>query len=154
MAKTVKMYLDSQEIEYRLLAHPRSSCSKETATVAHLAQDHIAKAVILKDEQGFLMAVIPGTHWIKLHALQQELDRYLELASEEEVDGLFEDCRPGAVPPLGPAYDMETVLDEALTTLAYVYFEAGDHERLVSVSGEDFRRLLGGARHGYFSHAG
>jgi|APFre7841882630_1041343.scaffolds.fasta_scaffold106717_1 Ala-tRNA(Pro) deacylase len=153
MAETVKMYLDSQEVEYQLVAHPRSHCSKETAAVAHIPDDHIAKAVILKDERGFMMAVIPGSNWIKLRALQQELDRTLELASETEVDNLFKDCQPGAIPPLGLAYDMETVLDEALITLAKVYFEAGDHEHLAQVNGDDFRKLLSGVRHGYFSRS-
>jgi Ala-tRNA(Pro) deacylase len=152
VARTVKMYLESQEVEYQLVAHPRSFSSKETAAAAHIPEDHIAKAVILKDELGFLMAVIPASNWIKLHALQEELDRTLELATESEVDGLLKDCQPGAVPPLGPAYELETILDEALTTLAQVCFEAGDHEHLVRVSGEDFRRLLGGARHAYISH--
>jgi Ala-tRNA(Pro) deacylase len=152
MAETVRMYLESQEVEYQLVAHPRSYSSRATAVAAHVPDDHIAKAVILKDEQGFIMTVIPASHWVKLHALQEELDRSLELATETEIDRLFKDCHPGAIPPLGPAYDMETVLDEALTSLAHVYFEAGDHEHLVRLSGEDFRRLLSGVRHGYFSH--
>jgi Ala-tRNA(Pro) deacylase len=43
-------------------------------------------------------------------------------------------------------------MDEALTTLANVYFEAGDHEHLVHTSGDDFKHLLSGVRHGHFSH--
>ena len=152
VAETIKLYLESQEVVYRLVRHSRSQSSRETAVAAHVPEDHIAKAVVLKDEQGFLLAVIPGNHWIRLYALQEELNRVVELASEAEIESLFPDCQPGAIPPLGPAYDLETLLDEALTTLAKVYFEGGDHESLVEVAGEDFRRLLGGSRHGYFSH--
>ena len=152
IAETVKAYLESQGVRFELVAHPLSYSSRETAAAAHVQDDHIAKAVILKDAHGFLTAVIPGSHWIKLHTLRQELNRPLKLAPEAEIETLFRDCQPGAIPPLGPAYNLETVLDEALTTLANVYFEAGDHEHLVRVSGEDFRWLLGGARHGFFSH--
>lgn len=148
----VKTYLQSQGVDYQLVTHPRSLSTKETAEAAYIPEDHIAKAVILKDEQGFLMAVIPGNSWIKLHSLQRDLNRALELAPEAEVDNLFKDCRPGAIPPLGPAYNLETVLDEVLIPLAMVYFEAGDHRHLLRVSGEDFQKLLSGARWGYFSH--
>ena len=154
MAETVKRYLATQAVKYQLVQHPRSRSSRETAATAHVPDDHIAKAVILKDEQGFLMVVIPGNHWIKLHALQQELDRPVEMAAEAEIDTLFTDCQVGAIPPLGPAYALETLLDKELSTRVTVYFESGDHEHLVQVSGEDFRRLLQGARHGYFSHPG
>lgn len=152
IAKNVKAYLESQGVRFELIAHPLTYSSRATAVAAHVPDDHIAKAVILKDAQGFLMAVMPASHWIKLHTLQQELNRPLELASETEISTVFADCQPGAIPPLGPAYHLGTVLDEALTTLADVYFEAGDHQHLVRVSGEDFRKLLGGARHRFFSH--
>ena len=107
---------------------------------------------MVKGDGGYVLVVIPGNAWVKLEALRQELDRPLELAEEAEIEPLFPDCRPGAIPPLGQAYGIETCLDEALTSLANVYFEAGDHEELVHVSGEAFNTLLQGARQGHFSH--
>ena len=114
--------------------------------------DHIAKAVIVKDAGGFAMVIIPGSSWLRLEALDEETGRQFRLADEREVDTLFPDCRPGAVPPVGPAYAMETFLDERLTTLANVYFEAGDHEHLLHVGSEAFLALLKGVRRGHFSH--
>ena len=87
-----------------------------------------------------------------MHHLRKELDRTLELVTEDEFAALFPDCERGAVPPLGPAYRIETFLDEALTTLARVCFEAGDHEHLICTGGQDFKHLLSGVRHGHFSH--
>ena len=81
-----------------------------------------------------------------------ELNRELELVEEDEFAKLFPDCEPGAIPPLGPAYNIETFLDEALKSLANIYFESGDHEHLIHTSGEDFKKLLSGVRHGHFSH--
>jgi Ala-tRNA(Pro) deacylase len=84
--------------------------------------------------------------------LRSQLQRDFRLASEDEIAHLFKDCEPGAVPPLGPAYGIETLLDEALANLDEVYFEAGDHEQLVHIRGEDFQGLLTGVRRGYYSH--
>jgi Ala-tRNA(Pro) deacylase len=115
-------------------------------------EDHIAKAVIVKDLAGYAMVVVPASNWVEVEHLRKELNRDLHLATEDELAKLFGDCEAGAVPPLGPAYGVETFLDQAMTSLANVYFEAGDHEQLVHMAGDDFRTLLGGVRHGYYSH--
>jgi len=153
IAKTVKRFLEQHSIEYELVSHSHTGSSHETADAAHLREDHIAKAVIVKDDSGYAMVVVPADHWVEVEHLRKELNRDLHLASEDDFAKLFSDCEAGAVPPLGPAYGIETFLDEAPTSLANVYFEAGDHEQPVHTSGEDFRALLSGVRHGYFSHA-
>jgi len=85
-----------------------------------------------------------------LHSmLQQEVG----LATESEVKKLFSDCEPGAVPPIGSAYGIKTIWDPhtSLGRLDEVYFEAGDHEHLVHVSGEQFHELMAPATRGVFS---
>ena len=152
MAETIECYLLQHRVDYELVAHPRTYSSHDSAKAAHVAEDHIAKAVIVRDEQGYAMVVIPGDHWVKLESLQREADRDFVLAAESDVTRLFPDCEPGAIPPLGPAYGLDTFLDESLTSLANVYFEAGDHIDLVHVNGNAFHDLLKGVRHGHFSH--
>ena len=58
----------------------------------------------------------------------------------------------GAVPPTGPAYDLETLVDEELDKQPEVYFESGDHRTLVHVTGDGFQRLMSEAQHTLFSH--
>ena len=152
IAETVRKYLAEYDVEFEPVPHPKTYSSRETAQATHVREDHIAKAVLIKDSEGFAMVVIPGSNWVKLQALHDELGRDFELADESEVDKLFIDCKPGAIPPLGPAYGIETYLDEQLLSLANVFFEAGDHIHLVQVSGDAFHRLLKGARHGHYSH--
>ncbi|MFT6924681.1 MAG: Ala-tRNA(Pro) deacylase [Psychromonas sp.] len=98
------------------------------------------------------MVVIPGHHWLKLKAVKEELGREFELAQETEINKLFSDCQSGAIPPLGPAYKLQTLMDQRLLTLVNVYFDVGDHEHLVHLDGKAFHALLKGVRHGYFSH--
>jgi Ala-tRNA(Pro) deacylase len=112
----------------------------------------MAKAVVLKDDKGYLVAVIPATYKLGTGELYDLLGRRLEMAGEGELPGLFGDCDLGAVPPVADAYGIETVCDEGLAKLDDVYFEGGDHTSLVRVSGEDFMKLMGDARRGVFSH--
>ena len=152
IAATVQRFLEENSVDYDLVPHPHTGSSHETAEAAHVSEDHIAKAVMVRDAAGYAMVVVPASNWVDVEHLRKELDREVHLATEDDFAGLFSDCEAGAVPPLGPAYAIETFLDQALLSLANVYFEAGDHEHLVHTAGDDFRSLLAGARHGYFSH--
>lgn len=149
-AARVESRLRDQRIAYELLPHPPTGSTHESASAAHVPEDHVAKAVMLHDGQGHAMAVIPGDTWLHLDALNQDAGRTFALDEESELAELLPDCTPGAVPPLGPLYGIETFLDEGLTTLAEVYFESGDHQNLVKVSGDDFQKLLPGVRRGQY----
>jgi Ala-tRNA(Pro) deacylase len=123
----------------------------ETAIAAHVPDDHIAKGVLLKSGENYMLVVIPASQWVDLHRVEGELGDAYQLAEENEVPRLFPDCDPGAIPPLGEAYGIDTVIDEALMSLANIYFESGDHEQLVHLDGDGFRNLMHGMRHGHFS---
>ena len=152
MSATLKSYIEGRGVAYEIIDHPVTGSSHETAEAAHVDEGHIAKAVILYDQGGTVMAVVPGSAWVKLSAVNEQLDRELALAEENVAAGHFPDCDPGAIPPLGPAYGMQTLMDEALTSLAHVFFESGDHRTLVKVDGAGFLELLSGVRRGHFSH--
>jgi Ala-tRNA(Pro) deacylase len=144
-------YLRERNVGFELGPHRATGSTHESAEAAHIPDDHIAKGVMVHDRQGDAMAVIPGDAWLQLDALNQETGRAFELDEESELTELFPDCEPGAVPVTGPAYGIETFVDEALTTLAFVCFEAGDHQNLVRVQGDDFVALMQGLRRGHFS---
>jgi len=152
ISETVSTYLNDQNIEYELVHHPITYSSHETALAAHVDEDHIAKAVIVKDKKGYAMVVITGSDWVEMNDLKAEINRNFELADESELKKLFSDCKLGAIPPLGQAYGMETYLDDRLSTLANIYLEAGDHENLLHIHSNEFHKLFKGVRHGHFSH--
>ena len=152
IAPRLKWYLDAHGVEYELIPHAPTSSSLETARQAHLPADRLAKPVLLEDELGYVMAILPASHRIDLRRLGEQLQRDLELATEPEFPPLFADCEPGAIPPVGSAYHIPTVYDDALAELTDVWFEAGDHEDVVHVKGAAFLHLLEGSLHGRFSH--
>jgi Ala-tRNA(Pro) deacylase len=153
IASTVSNYLAEHDVAYDVLTHPHTASSGESAQAAHVPGMRLAKSVILEDEQGYLMVVLPSNRQINLGELHRQLNRNLGLATESELSGLFSDCEIGALPAVGPAYGMETVVDDTLAEQSDIYFEAGDHEQLIHVSAETFQALVGDrALHGHFSH--
>jgi Ala-tRNA(Pro) deacylase len=143
IAATVQTCLSEAGVSYDIIEHPRTSNSTHTAEAAHVSGARLAKSVVLEDGERFLMAVVPATLSVDLGALHRQWGREIGLATEEEVSKLFTDCEPGAVPPLGQRYGIETILDETFVATEDVYFEGGDHRALVHVNGSDFLKLMG-----------
>ena len=148
IAKTVEWYLNAQGVSYETLQHPHSHSSEETADAAFIWEDQLAKTVLLEDERGCLLAILPASRRIDLRKLGQQLHRKLELAKEGELSDLFPDCELGALPPLGQAYGIPSVYDDRLRKISSVYFEAGDHRDLIYMGGPEFIDLLEGLPHG------
>jgi len=152
IAQTVSGYLHSHHVSYDVITHPYSDSSRKAAETAHVPPEQLAKAVILSDRRGFLMAVVPGNRHVSLDDLWKRLGRRLSLTPETRLAPVFRDCESGAIPPLGPAYGMETIMDDSLVGQPEVYFESGDHRGLIRVDGEEFLALLREAMHGQFAH--
>jgi Ala-tRNA(Pro) deacylase len=148
IAKTVQWYLEANGVSYETLQHPYSRTSEETADVAFIWEDQLAKTVLLEDERGYVLAIVPASCRVDLKKLERQLDRKLELAREAELADVFPDCEFGAAPPLGKAYGIPTVYDDRLCRLSCVYFEGGDHRDLVYIGGREFIDLLRGSPHG------
>jgi len=151
IARTIQEFLASHDVDYELVEHPRSVTSMRTAQAAHIPGERLAKSVLLEDDTGYLMAVIPSTHRVDLGKLHLQLKRRVGLAVENEVAELFGDCDRGAIPAIGAAYRVEAIVDDSLLQQPDVYFEAGDHEALVHMSGKEFSLLMAGLRHGGFT---
>ncbi len=153
ISSTLNEFLKQQEVAFELIPHPHTGSSMDSAQQAHVPGNRLAKAVVLKGDGNYSMVIVPSVEHVDLAVLREQLGTGLELATESELGELFPDCDVGAVPPIGPAWGMDTYLDECfLANDEEIYFEAGDHEDLVRVSGEQFQKLLGDARHGHYGH--
>jgi Ala-tRNA(Pro) deacylase len=143
-------YLDERGARYEICAHEHSRSSAETARSAHVPPHQLAKSVLLEDDAGCVLAVIPSDRTVMLHEVARMLGRKeLHLADEDRIATLFEDCERGAVPPLGMAWGVETVVDDEVETNEIVYMEGGDHECLLRMSSSQFHELMSAAQHGH-----
>lgn len=152
IAITLQNFLSGQGIDYDTVTHAHTFSSIDTAHAAHVPGNLVAKAVLLEDAQGYVVAVVPATHKLELGMLHNQIDRNLALAPEREVGEIFKDCELGAIPALGTAYGLDTVCEESLLEAPHVYLEAGDHEHLIHLTGEQFRRVMDTARHAHISY--
>ena len=151
IAMTLKQYLEDHDIEYDVLTHQETGCSSRTAQVSRVPGDQLAKGVVVKREKGYLLAVVPASRRLELDGLGRWLKQPVCMATEEEISTLFNDCERGAVPPIGPAYGIRTVIDDSFEGKKDIYFEGGDHRTLVHLTGDQFHRLMEKVPHERFS---
>jgi Ala-tRNA(Pro) deacylase len=144
-------YLGERVPHYEICDHPQSETSAQTARCAHVSPGQLAKSVLLEDEHGCVMAVLPADQRVHIDQLARVLGRHgLRLSDEARVKALFADCAPGAVPALGMAWGVETIVDATLAAVPEVYIEAGDHEQLIKLPRATFTALMRDARHAHF----
>lgn len=151
IAPTLAKFLEAKNVAYDVLAHDPTQDSLHTAHASHIPGDCLAKAVLLRDEQGYALAILPASHRLRLSDLKRQFGDDVELASEREIAELFADCACGAVPAIGECYGLDVVVDDDIDAQPEIYFEAGDHATLVHMSHAEFAGLTWMAQHGSFS---
>ncbi len=144
LTNTLALYLTDQGVPYDLVPHPR------TMPAVPVAADSVAQAVVLRGGDGFMLAVHPASGRLRIEELRK-LVGDVDMAGEEQIETLFTDCEPDAVPALGAAYGLTILVDESLAQQPEIYLECGDHDSLVHISGKSFRKLMASARRGRFS---
>jgi len=151
IASTLQKYLADRNIEYDVIPHERTMSSTRTAQACRISGNSIAKGIVLRRDGGYVLAVLPASHHVRLSDLRTKLGTDVGLADENEIVQLFRDCAPGAVPPVGNCYGLDVIVDDSIEAQPEVYMEAGDHETLLHMNHADFARLTAAAQHGRFS---
>lgn len=151
IAPTLHRYLAAENIQYDEIPHVYTMTSARTAQACHVPGDRVAKAIVLRRDGGYMLAVLPASHHLQMAELRQRLGDDVDMASENEIDRLFVDCARGAVPAAGKCYGLDVIVEESIQKEPDIYMEAGDHETLLHMSRAQFARLTDNAMHGRFS---
>ncbi len=147
IALSLKDYLDDHGLSYDVMVHQRTARCASTAQAAGISQDSMAKGVLVRYSNGYILAIVPASRDVAMKELGALYERPVGLASEMEVASVFRDCDVGAIPPVGEVYGVQTVIDDRLEDYKDIYFEGGDHRTLVHMNGRDFRQLMAGVPH-------
>lgn len=151
IAMSLQKYLDGRGVPYEVMPHMRSTRSTTTARATGIAAEDLAKGVLMKYANGYILAIVPASRQVSLDEVGAMFEREVALATENEVAAVFKDCETGAIPPIATAYGVEAVIDESLDEARDIYFEGGDHRTLVHLKGRDFTELMAEVPHAHIS---
>jgi Ala-tRNA(Pro) deacylase len=153
IAPHVQEHLSHKGVYFELLAHPHSLTSRETARLAGVPAEQVAKGVLTHDGENYLLCVIPSNHRLCLPWLNRCMNGHFSLVGEHRLGEFFDDCEVGAIPALGQVYGLHVLWDNALADCEDLYIESGDHENLIHVTKAGFMELMGGQEHKTISYA-
>lgn len=140
--RSLQRLLDEYHVPYEVHVHPKAYTAKETAAADHVPPSEMAKVLVLRGHDRFLMAVVPATHVLELEQLRRTVgDPELRLASEREFIDAFPACEPGAIPPFGQLFGMPLWVDDSLGRERETVFNGGNHRETVHLAYKDFVRI-------------
>lgn len=153
IAPTLQKYLAAEKIAYDVIEHQPAMSATRTAEACKISGDCLAKAVLLRSGEGYLLAILSASHQIRLAdgTMQRLLGCDVDLATEFEIGQVFRDCTYGAIPPVGACYGLDAIVDDSIEEQPEVYLEGGDHTTLVHMNHMQFVRLTQDAWRGHFS---
>jgi Ala-tRNA(Pro) deacylase len=141
IAITLQEYLQNRDVDYEVIDHQRTDSTLRSSQAIRIKGDQMAKSVLLGDDESYLLAVVPASFRLRLREIERLTGRKLQLISEAEISEAFADCETGSIPPLGQVYGIETLLDRHLIAAPEIYFESGDHGKLIHMNSKTFLKL-------------
>jgi Ala-tRNA(Pro) deacylase len=142
ISRTLNAYLDHERVHYDVLPHPEAFRALAIAQTLHTPEKQMAKVVIVKVQERFVMTVLPASWNVDLHRLRTVFATHqVRLATEDEITGLFPDCELGAMPPFGNLYGLPVFVDQSLTEDEEIVFQAGTHSDAIRMRYWDFASL-------------
>jgi Ala-tRNA(Pro) deacylase len=141
---TISDYLRRNRARYSVVAHDTAYTAQREAAAAHVPGIEWAKTVVCFADDQPILAVVPAPMAVNLDHLRDAAKAHsMRLAKESEFAGLYQDCEPGAMPPLGPLFGQRVFIDTRLTADPEVVFSGGSHHEAIRMPYAEFARVAG-----------
>ena len=138
----IEEYLSQHGVAFKAHDHPPAYTAQEVAAEEHVSGNAIAKTVLVHDDKGYAMCVLPASYKLDMDKVAKARGcKKARLADETELAKLFPDAEVGAEVPFGNLYDLPTLVDEHLGQLEEIVFQGGTHRRAIRMKYVDYATL-------------
>jgi Ala-tRNA(Pro) deacylase len=140
----VSAFLTARGLHPAIVEHAQTFTAGADARVAAVPPDHAAKAVMVRDDDGYVLAIVPASNALDLHRLRKLIHRpRLRLATEGELERDFPQFDVGALPPFGELFNCPEYIDHKLLAEPRVLCNGGDHQHSLVLSTVELRLASG-----------
>tara|TARA_Y100000310_G_scaffold345531_1_gene466124 strand:- start:43696 stop:44163 length:468 start_codon:yes stop_codon:yes gene_type:complete len=134
--------LKENRIQFTLTHHAPATTSADSARERGESIKIGAKALMLKTDKGYFLAVLPADRRLDSSAYRKLVKaRKIRFATKNELIQLT-GLVPGAVPPFGEIISIPMLVDKALFEEEYMAFNAGTLTDSVKMKTADFNRIV------------
>jgi Ala-tRNA(Pro) deacylase len=142
MYERLERFLRAKGARYRTLVHHGAVTAQEQAEQSRTSGWNVAKVLIVKERDGYALAVLPAACIADLNRLKGLLGHgEIRLADIEEIRTVVPDCVPGAVPPFGELFGLRTFVDRSLLDAGEITMPGGDLATAIRMRGTEFSRI-------------
>ena len=152
MYQRLDEFLRAKQATYEVLSHAGAVTAQEQAALTHTPGRSFAKVVVIKERDGFVLAVLPAAFVLDLDRLKGLIGHgEIRPATLEEIGGVVPDCVPGTIPPFGALFGLPIFVDRALANVREITMPAGDLATAIRMRAAEYRRLSAAACIGDFA---
>jgi Ala-tRNA(Pro) deacylase len=142
-ATWIKDLLEQRGVPFEEMHHREVFTAQEVAQSEHISGHRLAKVVVVIADGRPVELVVPASRRVILEKVQQMLGaKQLRLASEAEMDRIFDDVETGAIPALRHWKQVEVVMDEAMKVDGEIVLQGGTHQDTVRLKFGDWYNLV------------
>lgn len=130
--------LKNHNISYKEIEHEPVYTSEQAAKVRGISASQGAKSLLLKCDDSFVIAVLPGDRKLDYKKLEKHCGaKKCRFASPQEVkDKMF--CEIGACYPFGHIISLSVYADPMLSENGVIDFNPGVHNRSIEMKWQDY----------------
>ena len=140
--QNLRKLLDQSDTKYISINHSPAYTARETAASTLVPRREFAKTIIVDLDGEKVMAVVSASRHVNVQALVNLTGADSgRLATEDEFRTLFPDCEVGAMPPFGQLYDMRVFMDQMVSKVDDLCFNAGSHAQIVRMECDDYLKI-------------
>ncbi|MBI2483273.1 YbaK/EbsC family protein [Candidatus Uhrbacteria bacterium] len=133
-------FLDQQHVAYHVVPHRTVYTAFDLATTLHVDVRHVAKALLVRADRQYVLAVVPAHARVDMAKLGKLVHaRVVTIAPEAAIRKLR--VLPGTMPPFGSFLGVSVVMDRSLTKVRAMIVRAGSSTDSVRISVRDFMRV-------------
>lgn len=131
------------DIGFEVTEHEAVETSQEAADVRGAELKTGVKAMVFKakDQDSFVMALVPADKRVDVAKLEEQVEKSIELANPAYVKRRT-GCEVGAVPPFGFTKPLQTFFDPSILENEKVNFNAGLRTRSVHMGAKDLVSVI------------
>lgn len=143
LVERVLRLLEKNGVAFETLPHREAYTAQGVAAAVHVSGWLLAKVLVVRAPgEGPVMVVLPASCRLDLSALGRVLGKPgVSLVPEDQMQSLFPDCEPGAMPPFGQPYGLPVWVDACFPKAGEFAFQAGNHHEVVRMRYAEYERL-------------
>ena len=133
--------MEAKGVKYEIFEHEPVYTSEQAAKVRGESLSEGAKSLLLKADDNFILAVLPGNKRLDIKKFKKVFGmKNIRFAKPEEVKEIM-DCEIGACYPIGNIIGVRTIVDNSFLNNTDVCFNPGVHDKTIKMKWQDYKLI-------------